>query len=184
MGDDRLMENDNDWLMRDALARQSALGAVVLESSYLERLLRCIFTALVDSKYAAVVAGGKEAFWLVEHCRALAKVHRDLSEPHFAALLEVLGRIGGALKRRNRFMHDAHAVRPGPRIVTLQSVRVSHQVVVSARPVAEIQALADELGYLADDLKAGAVSALGESCLEVENELRLELGHDIDTDFG
>jgi len=29
------------------MIRQNALGAIVLESAYLERLLRCVFTALV-----------------------------------------------------------------------------------------------------------------------------------------
>jgi hypothetical protein len=34
---------------------QHALGGVVLESAYLERVLRAAFSALVGSKYAAVV---------------------------------------------------------------------------------------------------------------------------------
>jgi hypothetical protein len=69
-------------------------------------------------------------------------------------------------------------------VVTLQSKRNSHEVVVTQRPVAEIEALADEMGYLADDLKAAASAALGQDCLQLENVLRLELGHDIATDIG
>ena len=33
---------------------QHALGGVVLESAFLERVLRAAFSALIDSKYAAV----------------------------------------------------------------------------------------------------------------------------------
>jgi hypothetical protein len=36
---------------------QHALGGVVLEAAYLERVLRAAFSALVGSKYAAVVDG-------------------------------------------------------------------------------------------------------------------------------
>ena len=36
---------------------QHALGAIVLESAYLERVLRAAFSALVGSKYAAVIDG-------------------------------------------------------------------------------------------------------------------------------
>jgi hypothetical protein len=55
-------DSENDWLLRDGMIRQNALGAIVLESAYLERLLRCVFTALIGSKYAAVVSGGKVAW--------------------------------------------------------------------------------------------------------------------------
>ena len=36
---------------------QHALGGIILESAYLERVLRTAFSALVGSKYAAVVDG-------------------------------------------------------------------------------------------------------------------------------
>jgi hypothetical protein len=183
--DDSVMsDSENDWLLREGMMRQSALGEIVLESAYLERLLRCVFTALVGSKYAAVVSGGKEASWLVDHCKALAKTHQDIGEPRFEQLLAVLAQVADGFRRRNRVMHDAHAVRPGQQVVTLQSKRNSHEVVVTRRPVAEIHALADEMGCLADDLKAAAGAALGEDCLRLENVLRLELGHDIATDIG
>lgn len=179
-----MSNSENDWLLRDGMIRQNALGAIVLESAYLERVLRCVFTALIGSKYAAVVSGGKEASWLVDHCKVLAKTRRDIGEPEFEQLLTVLAGVGEAFQRRNRFLHDAHAVRPGQRIVTLQSKRNSHEVIVTQRPVAEIEALADDMGNLADDLKAAAASALGEDCLELENALRLELGHGIAADIG
>lgn len=85
-----MSDSENDWLLRDGMIRQTALGGIVLESAYLERLLRCVFTALIGSKYAAVVSGGKEASWLVDHCKALAKTHQDIGEPEFEQLLTVL----------------------------------------------------------------------------------------------
>ncbi|HEY2263884.1 MAG TPA: hypothetical protein VGI96_14770 [Streptosporangiaceae bacterium] len=36
---------------------QHALGGIVLEAAYLERVLRTAFSALVGSKYAAVIDG-------------------------------------------------------------------------------------------------------------------------------
>jgi len=42
-------------------ARQYALGGVVLESAYMDHLLRAVFDALLGSKNGAVVAGGQNA---------------------------------------------------------------------------------------------------------------------------
>jgi hypothetical protein len=179
--DDSVME---DWLLLDSINRQNALGEIVLESAYLERLLRCVFTALIGSKYAAVVSGGQNAGWLVDHCKALAKVHQEIAEPERGQLLAHLGLCGGAYQRRNRVVHDAHAVRRGERIVTLRSKPQSHDVVVTAAPVAELKVLADELQAAADGLSAAARAAFGDDCLELENRLRLELGHDITADIG
>ena len=46
-----------------------ALGGVVLEAAYLERTLRTAFSALVGSKYAAVVDGRLTAAALLEDLR-------------------------------------------------------------------------------------------------------------------
>jgi hypothetical protein len=48
-----------------------ALGGVVLEAAYLERTLRTAFSALVGSKYAAVVDGRLTASALIEDCERL-----------------------------------------------------------------------------------------------------------------
>jgi hypothetical protein len=80
-------------------------------------------------------------------------------------------------------MHDAHAVRTGPRVVTLQSKKRRYEIAPTPRSVEEIETLADDLGYLADDLKTAASAALGDGCSQLENALRLELGHDIETDI-
>ena len=55
---------------------------------------------------------------------------------------------------------------------------------VTARTVAELDALADDLATAADGLAAAATAGLGAECLQLENQLRLELGHDIGADTG
>jgi hypothetical protein len=45
---------------------QHALGGVVLESAYLERVLRAAFSALIGSKYAAVVDSRLTAATMIE----------------------------------------------------------------------------------------------------------------------
>jgi hypothetical protein len=52
---------------------QHALGAIVLESAYLERVLRAAFSALVGSKYAAVIDGRWPASALIEDCEQIVK---------------------------------------------------------------------------------------------------------------
>jgi hypothetical protein len=49
---------------------QHALGGVVLESAFLERVLRAAFSALIDSKYAAVVDSRLTAATMIEDCHA------------------------------------------------------------------------------------------------------------------
>jgi hypothetical protein len=74
--------DDDDW--------QHALGGVVLESAYMEHLLRAVFTALLGSKYGAVVAAGQNAGWLAEECRAMAKGRQDIPADSGDVLLKAL----------------------------------------------------------------------------------------------
>jgi hypothetical protein len=57
---------------------QHALGGVVLESAYMERVLRAAFSALVGSKYTAVVDGRLTASTLIDDCRRLARYRMDI----------------------------------------------------------------------------------------------------------
>jgi hypothetical protein len=167
----------------DDEARQHALGGIVLESAYMEHLLRAVFTALVGSKYA-VVEAGQNAGWLIERCEAITKVRQEISGNERQAILAALGACSGTYQRRNRVVHDVWARRPGGRAVTLRSQRKDSDVTVTAQTVPELEALADELGIAADVLAASVVAALGADCLQLENQLRLELGHDIGADTG
>ena len=168
----------------DDEARERALGGIVLESAYMENLLRAVFTALVGSKYAAVVGAGQNAGWLIEQCQAIAKVRQEISGDDRQAILPALSACSGTYQQRNRVVHDVWARRAGGRAVTLRSQRKASDVKVTARTVPELQALADELGFAAGVLAAAVVAALGADCLQLENQLRLELGHDIGADAG
>ena len=50
---------------------QRALGGIVVEAAYMERVLRAVFSALVGSKYAAVVSGRLVASALIEDCERI-----------------------------------------------------------------------------------------------------------------
>jgi hypothetical protein len=56
------------------------LGGVVLEAAYLERVLRTAFSALVGSKYAAVIDGRLTAATLIEDCEQIARHHTGIDE--------------------------------------------------------------------------------------------------------
>jgi hypothetical protein len=58
-----------------------ALGGVVLEAAYLERVLRTAFSALVGSKYAAVVDGRLTAAALIEDCERITRYRSDIPAP-------------------------------------------------------------------------------------------------------
>jgi hypothetical protein len=96
-----------------------ALGGVVLESAYLERTLRAAFSALVGSKYAAVVDGHLTAAALIEDCRQLARYHTAIPGPAKDAVLVALRACHEANRERNRVIHDTWATRPGSVMVTL-----------------------------------------------------------------
>jgi hypothetical protein len=92
---------------------QRALGGVVLESAYLERVLRAAFSALVGSKYAAVIDGRMTAHGLIEDCQHIVREHTDIVEAAKAQLTEALNACAVANTGRNRVIHDAWAYRPG-----------------------------------------------------------------------
>jgi hypothetical protein len=164
--------------------RECALGGIVLESAYMEHLLRAVFTALVGSKYAAVEAAGQNAGWLIERCEAITKVRQEISGDGRQAILAALGTCSATYQRRNRVVHDAWARRAGGRAVTLLSQRKDSDVTVTVRTVPELETLVDDLGSAAGALAASLAAAFGDDCLQLEKQLRLELGHDIGADAG
>ena len=83
---------------------QHALGGVVLEAAYLERVLRATFSALVGSKYAAVVDGRLMAAALIEDCERITRYHTGITEPARQALLAALR----ACRHANREIGRAH----------------------------------------------------------------------------
>jgi hypothetical protein len=158
---------------------QHALGGVVLESAYLERVLREAFSALVGSKYAAVVDARMTAAALIEDCERIARHHTAIAGPARDGLLDALQACHQANRQRNRVIHDAWAARPGDVQVTLQGGRSAHDVMVTVRTPAEVSQVADRLADAAGELRAALTAALGPGWSRVEDQLRRELGRDI-----
>jgi hypothetical protein len=163
---------------------QHALGGVVLESAYLERVLRAAFSALVGSKYAAVVDGRLTASALIEDCERITRYHAGIPAPAKVALRAALNACHEANRERNRVIHDTWATRPGSVMVTLPGGRNSHEVTVTVRTLDEVRQVAGQVADAADGLKAAMTTALGSGWALVEDQLRQELGHDISTDHG
>jgi hypothetical protein len=156
-----------------------ALGGVVLEAAYLERMLRAAFSALVGSKYAAVVDGRLTATALIDDCEQITRYHTGIAEPAKEAVLAALRACRQANTERNRVIHDTWATRPGSVMVTLHDERRSHDVTVTARTLTEVRQLADQVAGAADELRATMTTALGTGWALVEDQLRQELGHEV-----
>jgi hypothetical protein len=163
---------------------QHALGGIVLEAAYLERVLRTALSALVGSKYAAVIDGRLTAATLIEDCEQIVRHHTGIQDPARATLLAALKTCREANRERNRMIHDTWATRPGGVMVTLHGGRKSHDVVVTAQTLGEVRHVAEQVAGAAHDLRAAMATALGSGWVLVENELRQELGHDITTGSG
>jgi enamine deaminase RidA (YjgF/YER057c/UK114 family) len=159
-----------------------ALGGVVLEAAYLERILRAAFSALVGSKYAAVVDGRLMAAALIEDCERITRYHTGITEQAKDALLTALRACRQANRDRNRVIHDTWATRAGSVMVTLYDEQRSHDVTVTSRTLAEVRQLADQVADAADSLRAAMTTALGAGWALVEDELRQEIGHDVRSD--
>jgi hypothetical protein len=161
-----------------------ALGGVVLEAAYLERILRATFSALVGSKYAAVVDGRLTTAALIEDCERIIRYHTGITEQAKETVLTALRACRQANKERNRVIHDTWATRPGSAMVTLHDERRSHDVTITARTLTEVRRLADQVADAADELRAAMTTALGTGWALVEDQLRQELGHEVRADPG
>ena len=161
-----------------------ALGGVVLEAAYLERILRAAFSALVGSKYAAAVDGRLTASALIEDCERITRYHTGITEQAKDALLTALRACRQANRDRNRVIHDTWATRPGSLMITLHDERRSHDVAVTAQTLAEVRQLADQVADAADGLRAAMTTALGTGWALVEDQLRQELGREVRPDPG
>jgi hypothetical protein len=155
-----------------------------LESAYLERVLRAAFSALVGSKYAAVVDARLTVAALIEDCERIIKHHTAFGDPEKAGLLGALKDCHEANSKRNRVIHDAWATRPDSVTVTLRGSRNSHDITVTVRTPSEVREGADRVADAADGLKVAMTAALGSGWALVEDQLRQELGHDISADPG
>jgi hypothetical protein len=163
---------------------RQAIGGVVLESAYLERVLRMAFSALIGSKYAAVIDSRLMASALIEDCRHVAEVHSRIGAAERVALITSLRQCESVNHARNRVIHDDWISRPGNVMITLQGERCSHEVTVTAKTVSELDELADRIGCAADHLAAAVVAALGPASLRIQDQLCRDLRHDTASDRG
>ena len=162
---------------------QHALGGVVLESAYLERVLRAAFSALTGSKYAALVDSRLTAAHMIEDCERIARHHTDIPGPEKDRLLDALKACHQANSHRNRVIHDEWATRPGDVMVTLHGSQNTRDVTVTVRTPAEVRQVADRVADAANDVQDAMTAAFGPEWVLVEDQLRQELGRDIDADI-
>lgn len=161
---------------------QHALGGVVLESAYLERVLRAAFSALIDSKYGALVDSRLTAAHMIEDCERITHHRTDLPGPEKDKLLAALRACHQANSHRNRVIHDEWATRPGDVMVTLHGSRNSRDVTITVRTPAEVRQVADRVADATSELRAAMTAAFGPGWDLVEDQVRGELGRDISAD--
>jgi hypothetical protein len=170
--------------MDDLDELQHALGAVVLESAYLECVLRAAFSALVGSKYAALVDPRLSVAALIEDCERLTRNHTDISDPDKDELLEALKACHEANTDRNRVIHAVWPARPGTAMITLDGRLNSRAAMARARTPAEAHQVADRVRDAAHDVKTAMTAAFGRGWVLVEGQLRQELGRDVRAEPG
>lgn len=130
----------------DHTQRLTALGHVIELSVTMESRLREVFCALVGSKYAAVVAGGQTADWLIEQSKALADAHHEMPDAGRQAIKVALNRCKAANEQRNILAHSvAVGLRSDPAFRMVRSRRYTYDSDVRPFTLAEIRAAASEL---------------------------------------
>ena len=164
--------------MDDLDELRHALGAVVLESAYLERVLRAAFSALVGSKYAALVDARLTTAALIEDCERITRHRPDISDPDRDGLLEALNACHEANADRNRVIHEVWAPQPATAMAMPDGGRHSRHEMVAARTPAEAQEVADRVADAAHDVRTAMTAALGPGWVRVEGQLRQELDGD------
>ena len=135
----------DDVTMISDEARLVALGRVVDSASKLDFALRSLFCNLIGSKFAAVVAGGQMTTWLIENCKAVVKVHDELSDDQRLALDEILSRSKAANTRRNRYVHDLWGISGDGSYEQLRSRVGSHDLEAAAVSIDDVEKIASEL---------------------------------------
>jgi len=149
--------------------RRYHLGAVAEGSAHLESVLRSIFSSLLGSPRASVVAAGQSVSWLAESALAVIDTNDKVRGPslgdpaNVARFRAAVVRCADLNARRNRLLHGAWVEglpdgRPGQ-----SQLRSKWR---QPLPVAEEVRLED-IERLADDL-ASAVEELLNSSLDVK----------------
>jgi len=85
--------------------RLQNLGRVVDSGKKLDKALRNAFCSIIGNKYAAVLADGASAKWLIANCRAVLVRHRGITGEHRANILLALDTCDAANARRGELVH-------------------------------------------------------------------------------
>jgi hypothetical protein len=154
--------------------RRVALGLVIEHSAIMEECLRIGFCSLLGGPYAAVVAGGQGAEWLIANCKAVAEVHRGIAEDERAAIKTALADCSAANQRRNTLVHGVKAAGRATdgSFFTLRSRKGSHRAVREPWTAAETQSVATAVWQAAASLTEAMEDALPE---EAANAAWLDL---------
>jgi hypothetical protein len=155
----------------DALLR--GLGRVVRAASQLDHSLRTLFSALVGSKYAAVVAAGQPMEWLCTSCIALLKAHREVAPEDKEKLAALLRDAKAAAKERNRLVHDLWAY-GADGMFLMRSQRGTHELTAKPVTLEEVEAVERGLTRVSVALDHVVADALGDEALTLEAQLRWE----------
>lgn len=111
--DDVSKDGDTAPSDRQHLARRYQLGAVAEASATLELALRFVFSALLGSPRASVVAAGQSARWLVDNSLAMIKATDEVRAPSLGdeaqvqRLIDALQESGRVYAERSQFIHGA-----------------------------------------------------------------------------
>jgi hypothetical protein len=156
--------------------RLLALGSVITASGALEDLLRDAFCALVGSKFAAVVAGGQGADWLIGYCKALVEAHMELPEASRESVKAALQLCRSANERRNQLVHGAKTVstQPDGAFEVLRSRRHQYKLLVQQWTPAQIEDVADALGHAYEELHTATFEAVGPDIAVLSDQLEWE----------
>lgn len=176
--DDARVDPDSDDRHTERL---TLLGEVIELSAGMEGRLRQAFCALVGSKYAAVVAGGQAADWLIEQSKALADAHHEMPDVDRLTIKAALNRCKAANEQRNHLAHSvAVGIRFDPAFQMVRSRRQKSSSDVRPFTLSDIRAVASELLSAGIALTDIMTEAVGLDLMEISEALIWEdsLGDD------
>ena len=83
----------------------SLVGQVAQNSASVEMCLRSLMIALLDSKYAGIIAAGQNASDLIENCIALIQANQEISDEAREQGIDLLRSLKPLFTQRNNVVH-------------------------------------------------------------------------------
>jgi len=164
-----LDENRERWN-----AQLVAMGSIIRQAAMMDRALEVALCALVGSKYAAVLASGRNTSELISDCRELVKVHTDLMPVGQAAVTEALSACKAASEQRNQLVHSIMSAFGNETVVAAKAVRRSHKITVREWTIAELYEVARALVEAESGLNRAIWLHMGDEAMGLWEQLRIE----------